>query len=125
MIEELIKYETDRGLIRIQRVNINLTTRGLYEGINQENILWNLEMQGQPFSRAPIPMVYLGIDDFPDLSKTYSIWALLESEAVDPEKVISSLAVCSITDTWEDVTSQVKAMISKVDYWGNCKDFDL
>lgn len=125
MIEELIKYNTDKGAITVQRLCVNLTSMGLYEGINNENIKWNLEIQGHPFGNPRIPILYLGEDSHQVLSDTYCLWILLESEPKDENYTFSTLAVCFLTDRWNDVINQINLLLPKVDYWNNCKDFDL
>lgn len=125
MIEELIKYNTDKGVIRVQRLCVNLTSMGLYEGINNENIKWNLEIQRHPFGNPRIPILYLGEDSHQVLSETYSVWILLESEPKDENFTFSTLAVCILTDRWDDPINQINLVLPKVDYWNNCKDFDL
>lgn len=125
MIEELFNFSTRKGLVKAQRLAVNPTTMGLYEGINNENILWNLEFQSQPFAKTPLPIVYVGKDDYVNLAQTYCIWVLLESDPMDENYSISSLAVCLFTNTMDDIIHQVKTLPKRIDYWSNCKDFDL
>lgn len=124
MKESLLKIQTDREAFTVQRVAINLTTLGLYEGINDDNIRENLDFQGHPFGKAPYPIIYKGLDNV-DLSETYSLWALLEASPKDSSKSISVLAFCLITNSISNPITQLEHVLPLIDYWGSCKDFDL
>jgi hypothetical protein len=125
VVKELLKYNTEKGIIRVQRICVNLTYSGLYEGITTQNVINNLEFQGQPFSKAPIPTLFLGITDYSELAETYCIWVLLEAEPIDSKRVISSLAVCRLSNTWDDLEGQIRNLLTQIDYWRHCQDFDL
>ena len=125
MIEDLIKYNTEKGVIRVQRLCINCTSLGLYEGVNNENIELNLEFQGHPFGNPLIPILYVGKEDYKRLADTFCVWMLLESEPIDEKFMISALAVCLITDRWDEAFKQINQILPEVDYWNHCKDFDL
>ena len=125
MVSELLYYKSGKGTITVKKIIVNVTCFGLYEGVTPENIINNLEFQGQPFSKAPIPTLYLGIKDYSDLAETYCIWVLLEAEPLNPKRVISSLAVCLVSNNWDDIESKIINFIPKIDYWKHSKDFDL
>ena len=125
MVQKLIKYNTDKGVIKVQRLCINCTSMGLYEGVNNENIELNLEFQGHPFGNSSIPINYIGKENYKSLEDTFCIWMLLESDPIDEKFMISALAVCLITDKWDDAFKQINQILPKVDYWSHCKDFDL
>lgn len=124
MKEELIRLDTVNGAISIQRISLNLTTMGLYEGVSNESIKENLEFQGHPFGRTPCPIIYEGLDA-DDLSETYCLWALLEGSPKDSSLCFSSLAFCLITDSIVDPAAQLIRVLPSIDYWENCEDFDL
>jgi len=124
MKESLLEIQTDRKAFTVSRIALNLTTLGLYEGISDDNIRENLYFQGHPFGRTPYPILYSGIDNV-DLSETYCLWALLEASPKNASLCISSLAFCLITDSISNPITQLQQVLPSVDYWGNCKDFDV
>jgi len=125
MIEEVIKYNSGQGIIKVQRLCINCTSMGLYEGLSNENLELNLEFQGHPFGNPRIPIIYIGKEDYKILADTYCVWMLLESEPIDEKFMSSALAVCLITDRWDEAVKQINQILPKVGYWNNCRDFDL
>ena len=124
-MDELVQYNTDRGAIKLQRLNINRTSIGLYEGVNNENIELSLEFQGHPFGNPRIPILYIGKEDYSELAHTFCIWMLLESKPINEKFTISALAVCLVTEKWVEAFEQINQTLPKVDFWNHCRDFDL
>lgn len=125
MKESLLEIQTDQEAFTVQRIAINLTTLGLYEGISDDNIRENLDFQGHPFGRVPYPILLHGVDSVMDLSDSVCIWALLEGPPRNELKSFSALAVCLVTERLDNSLSQLEKFLRTIDYWKNCCDFDI
>ena len=125
MKHDIINFKSEGKVVLVQRVAINLTTLGLYEGISDDNIRENLDFQGHPFGRMPLPILFHGLGSAANLADKVCIWALLEGTPKDSMLSFSSLAFCLVSDSFTEPVRQLQLVLPTIDYWGNCKDFDL
>ena len=54
MKESLLDIQTDRKAFTVQRITINPTILGLYEGVSDDNIRENLDFKGTPLTELLI-----------------------------------------------------------------------
>lgn len=125
MKASLLEIQTDREAFTVQRIALNLTTLGLYEGISDYNIRENLDFQGHPFGRMPLPILFHGLDSAVNLADKVCIWALLEGPPKDSMFSFSSLAFCLVSDSLTNPLCQLQKILTTLDYFELSKDFDL
>jgi hypothetical protein len=122
---ELLAIESEENSLMIRELKISPSTFGIIEGVNNETIRENLEFQGSPFGQSR-PILFVGLDDFPDLAETFLVWARIEASPKDETMSFSGLDACFIVKDWSLATpNELRHWISEIDYWQHCKDFDF
>jgi len=125
MKNELLRIISGDKVLIIRELKISPSTFGIIEGVNNETIRENLEFLGSPFGKNG-PILFVGLDDFSDLTETFLVWARIESSPKDETMSFSGLDACFIVKDWSLATpNELRHWISEIDYWQHCKEFDL